>query len=141
MHMRINMPVTQQENDSLREDELVCSKTNPKGIITYANAALCRISGFAEKELLGTPHNIMRHPDMPPEAFRDMWDTLKLGQPWQGMIKNRRKDGDHYWANATVTPRAAIRSASSAGVALSTSSVQAPARSGPASCRRADPRA
>lgn len=101
--MRINMPVTQQENDSLREDELVCSKTNPKGIITYANAALCRISGFAEKELLGTPHNIMRHPDMPRMAYAWMWDTLNRGLLWQAMVKNRCKNGNHYWVDANVS--------------------------------------
>lgn len=54
---------------------------------------------------MGQPHNIVRHPDMPPEAFRDLWATLKAGRPWQGLVKNRRKDGDHYWVKATATPK------------------------------------
>ena len=103
MDMRINMPVTQHENDDLREDELVCSKTDTRGVITYANAALCRISGFHERELLDSPHNIMRHPDMPRVAYAWMWDTLGRGLLWQAMVKNRCKNGDHYWVDANVS--------------------------------------
>jgi len=101
--MRINMPITQHEIDDLREDELICSKTDAKGLITYANEALCRISGFSEHELLGAPHNIMRHPDMPRVAYAWMWDTLSRGFLWQAMVKNRCKNGDHYWVNASVS--------------------------------------
>ena len=103
--MRINQPVTQQENDGLREDELIISKTDLKGLITYANEALCRISGFSERELLGSPHNIMRHPDMPCVAYAWMWDTLGGGRFWQAMVKNRCKNGDHYWVEASVYPQ------------------------------------
>ena len=103
--MRINQPVTQQENDDLREDELIISKTDLKGLITYANEALCRISGFTERELLGSPHNIMRHPDMPCVAYAWMWDILGRGHFWQAMVKNRCKNGDHYWVEANVYPQ------------------------------------
>lgn len=101
--MRINMPITQQENNGLREDELICSKTDTQGVITYANEPLCRISGFPEYELLGSPHNIMRHPDMPRVAYAWMWDTLSRGLLWQAMVKNRCKNGDHYWVDANVS--------------------------------------
>jgi len=100
--MRINQPVTQNENDDIREHELIVSKTDLKGRITYANEALCRISGFSERELLGAPHNIMRHPDMPRVAYAWMWDTLRRGRDWQAMVKNRCKNGDHYWVEANV---------------------------------------
>ena len=100
--LRINNPVTQRENDSQRDDELIISKTDSKGVITYANDILCRISGYAIEELIGAPHNIMRHPDMPCTAFAWMWDTLQSGQSWTGIVKNRCKNGDHYWVEAKV---------------------------------------
>ena len=103
--MRINMPVTQRENDVQGEDELIISKTNLKGVITYANQSLCRISGFSERELIGSPHNIMRHPDMPCVAYAWMWETLGDGRYWKAMVKNRCKNGDHYWVEANVYPQ------------------------------------
>ena len=101
--MRVNEPVTNVEH-LLKDDEVVLSKTDLKGRITYINDSFCRISGFTEEELIGEPHNIVRHPDMPPEAYQDLWDTLKKGRPWRGIVKNRCKNGDFYWVEANVTP-------------------------------------
>ncbi|MGB3275379.1 MAG: PAS domain-containing protein, partial [Castellaniella sp.] len=101
--MRKNLPVSQQEYD-YPGDETLLSVTDLKGHITYANAAFVRISGFEYDELLGKAHNIVRHPDMPPEAYQDLWDTLKQGRSWTAVVKNRRKDGDHYWVRANVAP-------------------------------------
>lgn len=101
--MRNNQPVTQREYP-LDEQHLLISRTDLEGRITFANAAFVEVSGFDHDELLGANHNIVRHPDMPPEAFADLWQTLKHGRSWQGVVKNRRKNGDHYWVNATVTP-------------------------------------
>jgi len=100
--MRINQPVTQREYP-VRDDCAIISHTDEKGRITYFNEDFLEYCGFAPEELMGQPHNIIRHPDMPPEAFRDLWATLKAGRPWQGLVKNRRKDGDHYWVKATAT--------------------------------------
>ena len=83
---------------------VLISKTDTKGIITYANDAFVEISGYSREELVGKNHNIVRHPDMPPQAFEWLWDTLKAARPWRGMVKNRCKSGDHYWVNATVAP-------------------------------------
>ncbi|MFZ2161806.1 MAG: PAS domain-containing methyl-accepting chemotaxis protein [Sideroxyarcus sp.] len=83
---------------------VLVSKTDTKGIITYANDAFVEISGYAREELIGKSHNIVRHPDMPPQAFKWLWDTLKSEHPWRGLVKNRCKNGDHYWVNATVAP-------------------------------------
>ncbi|MDD5299697.1 MAG: PAS domain-containing methyl-accepting chemotaxis protein [Gallionella sp.] len=83
---------------------VLVSKTDTKGIITYANDAFVAISGYSREELIGTSHNIVRHPDMPPQAFKWLWDTLKEEHPWRGMVKNRCKNGDHYWVRATVAP-------------------------------------
>jgi len=85
---------------------LLISYTNLKGQITRANVPFIELSGFSKEELMGQPHNIVRHPDMPPEAFRDMWETIKNGRPWSGLVKNRRKDGDHYWVRAYASPLA-----------------------------------
>src|SRR5690554_155801 len=101
--MRNNQPVTQREY-SLNEHHILISRTDLEGRITFANAAFVEVSGFDHDELLGADHSIVRHPDMPPEAFADLWQTLHHGHSWQGVVKNRRKDGDHYWVNATVTP-------------------------------------
>jgi methyl-accepting chemotaxis protein len=101
--MRTNLPVTSQEW-VLPDGMTIVSKTDMKGRITYVNPDFIEASGYAEPELLGEPHNLVRHPDMPPEAFSDLWATLKLGKPWTGMVKNRRKDGDHYWVLANATP-------------------------------------
>jgi aerotaxis receptor len=101
--MRNNQPVTEQEI-LLHPKRPIVSKTDVKGQITYVNRAFIEISGFTESELIGQPHNIVRHPDMPSEAFDDMWQTLKAGHPWQGMVKNRCKNGAFYWVNAYATP-------------------------------------
>jgi aerotaxis receptor len=101
--MRINLPVTQTE---IRVDDntTIISTANKKGIITSVNADFIRISGYSEQELIGAPHNIVRHPDMPPEAFADLWQTLQSGRAWIGLVKNRCKNGDYYWVDAYASP-------------------------------------
>lgn len=101
--MRQNLPVTSHEF-LFEDDELLMSTTDSRGCITHCNAAFVRISGFSMQELMGQPHNMVRHPDMPEEAFRDMWATIGRGRSWRGMVKNRRKDGSFYWVHAHVTP-------------------------------------
>jgi aerotaxis receptor len=101
--MRSNFPVYDEEHE-LQDGESIVSKTDLKGRITYVNPAFLRISGFSEEELLGKAHNIVRHPDMPEEAFADLWQVLKTGHPWTGLVKNRRKDGGYYWVIANVAP-------------------------------------
>jgi methyl-accepting chemotaxis protein len=101
--MKMNLPVTQAEVE-LKESQSIVSKTDLKGQITYINRDFVEISGFSEAELLGQSHNIVRHPDMPPEAFEDLWRTLKAGRPWTGLVKNRCKNGDYYWVQANATP-------------------------------------
>ena len=101
--MRTNLPVTNKEY-VLRDGETIVSKTDLEGIITYINQDFLRISGYCEQELLGTQHNIVRHPDMPEEAFADLWHTLQMGKAWTGLVKNRCKNGDHYWVEANVAP-------------------------------------
>ena len=101
--MRQNHPVTDQEVAVL-EDQAIVSKTDLNGNITYVNHYFTQISGFDSDELLGAPQNIVRHPDMPAEVFRDLWATLKSGAPWTGVVKNRCKNGDYYWVKANITP-------------------------------------
>jgi len=101
--MRVNMPVTGSEK-ILQDGDVIVSKTDTKGLITYINKTFMEISGFLEEELLGAPQNIVRHPDMPPAAFKDLWDTLQAGKSWKGMVKNRCKNGDHYWVEANANP-------------------------------------
>jgi aerotaxis receptor len=102
--MRVNLPVTQNRFD-FPPDQTLISVTDVKGRITYANNNFVAVSGFTRDELLGQPHNIVRHPDMPMEAYRDMWQTiLHEGRPWTAIVKNRRKNGDHYWVRANATP-------------------------------------
>ncbi|MCZ8113705.1 PAS domain-containing methyl-accepting chemotaxis protein [Silanimonas sp.] len=96
-------PVTGVEAE-FRDGETIVSSTDPQGRITYVNGYFMEISGYAEAELLGQPHRIIRHPDMPAAAFADMWATLKKGRPWIGLVKNRCKNGDHYWVEANVAP-------------------------------------
>jgi len=86
------------------ETDSMVTKTDLKGIITYANDDFVKASGYTRAELLGQPHNMVRHPDMPFEAFADMWKTLKAGRPWTGLVKNLRKDGGFYWVLANATP-------------------------------------
>jgi methyl-accepting chemotaxis protein len=99
--MKINMPITNVEH-ALTES--ITTKTDLKGRITYANEAFIKVSGFNKEELIGAPQNIVRHPDMPPEAFEDLWRSLKAGRRWSGIVKNRCKNGDFYWVLANVTP-------------------------------------
>ncbi len=101
--MRKNLPVTNKENDYDASKRIV-STTDLKGRITYANLDFLDISGFSEEEVIEKSHNIVRHPDMPPAAFQDLWDTIKTGKPWMGIVKNRCKNGDYYWVDAYVTP-------------------------------------
>ncbi len=101
--MRRNLPVTQQEY-VYPEGATLVSMTDLRGRITYCNPAFVEVSGYEFDELVGQPHNLIRHPDMPSEAFRDMWETIRSGRPWTAMVKNRCKNGDHYWVNANVTP-------------------------------------
>ncbi len=101
--MRTNLPVTQRECDYL-DNELLVSQTDARGHIVHCNEAFVRVSGYTYEELLGQPHNLVRHPDMPEEAYRDMWQTIGRGRPWSGVVKNRCKSGDHYWVHANVSP-------------------------------------
>ena len=101
--MRNNQPITPHEY-VLRDNQSPISRTDLQGNITFANADFIETSGYSEEELIGQPHNIMRHPDMPVEAFADMWRYLKAGRSWTGMVKNRRKNGDYYWVLANASP-------------------------------------
>ncbi len=101
--MRNNQPITQRERTFAAQQRLI-STTDAKGQITYCNEAFVEISGFSHDELMGAPHNLVRHPDVPAAVFAHMWNTLKQGRPWMGIVKNRSKNGDHYWVNAYVTP-------------------------------------
>ena len=101
--MRTNLPVTNVEYE-LGDSTIIVSKTDLKGQITYVNPYFIEVSGYTEREMIGQPHNLIRHPDMPEEAFLDLWQTLKNGLPWTGLVKNRRKNGDYYWVQANVTP-------------------------------------
>ena len=101
--MRTNLPVTNIEYP-IHDDTLIVSKTDLKGKLSYFNDQFVHAAGFTEAELMGQPHNIIRHPDMPSEAFEDLWVTLKAGKPWAGAVKNRRKNGDFYWVLASATP-------------------------------------
>lgn len=101
--MKNNGAVTQVENlypDNVR----LISTTDLKGIITSVNQDFVDVCGYSAEELIGSSHNIVRHPDMPPAAFADLWDHLRADKPWMGLVKNRCKNGDHYWVNAYVTP-------------------------------------
>lgn len=101
--MKVNEPVTNNEV-KMAEGSILVSKTNLKGAITYCNKEFKEISGFSYDELIGKNHNLVRHPDMPPEAFQSLWGDLKNKTPWTAPIKNRAKNGDYYWVNANVSP-------------------------------------
>lgn len=88
----------------MRENDFIVSKTNPKGIITYGNPIFIEFSGYTEEELLGSQHNIIRHPDMPRAAFKLAWDTIKAGREFFGYVKNMSKDGGFYWVFTHITP-------------------------------------
>ena len=101
--MRNNQPVTQQEY-LIADSVTLMSTTDTQSHVTYANEAFVEVSGYSRDEILGQPHNLVRHPDMPSQAFADMWSTLKSGRSWTALVKNRRKNGDHYWVRANATP-------------------------------------
>ena len=101
--MRANHPVTQREYE-FDDKQLLISRTDLRGNITYANPAFVEVSGFTLGELMGQPHNLVRHPDMPEAAYADFWKTIEAGGIWSGVVKNRRKNGDHYWVRANVVP-------------------------------------
>ncbi len=100
--MRMNLPVSEQERTFPQEQRLI-STTDLNSRITYCNDAFVAICGFTREELLGQPHNMVRHPDMPSAVFAHMWETIKEGKPWMGVVKNRAKNGDYYWVSAYVT--------------------------------------
>jgi len=95
---------TTDRETQVPEGVFIYSRTDLKGVITEANAAFANLSGYAVEEMAGKPHNLVRHPDMPKEAFADMWRSLKANRPWQGVVKNRRKDGGYYWVLANAAP-------------------------------------
>ncbi|ACD21234.1 methyl-accepting chemotaxis protein [Paraburkholderia phytofirmans] len=101
--MRNNQPVTGHEYE-FPSSHMLVSATDLTGRIQYCNPAFIAVSGFTRDELIGQPHNLIRHPDMPREAFADLWATIRDGRPWTALVKNRRKNGDHYWVHANVTP-------------------------------------
>ena len=101
--MRLNEPITDREI-LMRDGQLLVSQTDPGGRIVFVNHEFLAISGYSEGELIGAPHNIIRHPHMPKEAFADLWRVIKGGEPWEGLVKNRAKSGDFYWVYANVTP-------------------------------------
>ncbi len=121
--MRLNQPVTNRAV-SVPTGQPLVSRTDLEGRITFANQTFVEVSGFTEGELLGAPHNLVRHPDMPPAAFADLWATLKAGLPWEGLVKNRTKTGDHYWVRANVSP---LQEAGVAAGYISVRSAAAPA--------------
>ncbi len=82
----------------------IISKTDLKGIITYVNSAFCKLAGYSKEELIGKPHNIIRHPDMPKSVFKEMWNTLEKNEKWRGFVKNLRKDGKYYWVETFIEP-------------------------------------
>ena len=101
--MRHNLPVSEREHP-IGDDSVILSTTDPRGKITYINDDFLEACGYAQEELIGSPHNIVRHPSMPPAAFGSLWETIKSGRAWMGIVKNRRKNGDHYWVDAFATP-------------------------------------
>jgi aerotaxis receptor len=101
--MKVNLPITQVEVPFPRGHYIV-SRTDLKGMITYANDTFVDLSGYSRDELIGKNHNVVRHPDMLPGAFAWLWDTIKEGRPWRGIVKNRCKNGDYYWVDALAVP-------------------------------------
>ena len=96
---------TETNNEvTMKDGDILVSGTDTSGRVLFANKSFVEISGFTEEELIGAPHNLVRHSDMPKAAFENLWATIKSGKPWQGLVKNRCKNGDHYWVNANVTP-------------------------------------
>lgn len=85
-------------------NDIIVTETNAKGIITFANEDFCKIAGYKQEELVGNPHNIVRHQDMPKAAFQDLWKTVETGKVWKGIVKNKTRNGGFYWVNATAYP-------------------------------------
>ena len=96
--------VTPINEEYIYEGNVIISQTDTNGIITYANRMFCNVSGYKNSELIGQPHNVLRHPDMPSAAFAKMWETIQGGQAWNGLVKNLRKDGLFYWVDAEILP-------------------------------------
>ena len=92
------------EEIKLNKNTMIVSETDEKGVVVYANDDFCDIAGYTKEELIGKPHNIVRHPDMPKAAFEDLWKTIQSGKIWNGIVKNKTKSGDYYWVNATAYP-------------------------------------
>ena len=88
----------------LEKNTMIVSETDDKGNIIYANSDFCIIAGYEKDELIGKPHNLVRHNSMPKAAFQDLWTTIKSGKIWNGIVKNVTKNGDFYWVNATAYP-------------------------------------
>jgi aerotaxis receptor len=99
-----SIPFVRDIETLVPEHTLIYSQTDLQGRITSVNDSFIQLSGYSQEELMGKPHNMVRHPDMPKEAFADLWKSLKEGRPWRGLVKNRRKDGGYYWVAATVSP-------------------------------------
>lgn len=106
--MRVNMPINNVERQ-IGENGYLVSKTNTKGVITYVNQSFIDVSGYSKQELIGQAHSLIRHPDMPSEAFEDFWKTIQQGKPWSGVVKNRAKDGSFYWIYTNVAPIYEVR--------------------------------
>ncbi|MEZ5351141.1 MAG: PAS domain-containing protein [Bryobacteraceae bacterium] len=104
MQQTANRPKPTGREITFGEEEIIVSKTDLKGIITYANPVFLRVAGYRESEILGQPHNIIRHPDMPRCVFGLLWTQLKAGKEIFAYVKNMASNGDHYWVHAHVTP-------------------------------------
>ena len=92
------------DEEYIFDSDVIISQTDTKGVITYANRAFSKTSGYSVEELVGQPHNIIRHPDMPKAAFAKMWQTIESGRVWNGLVKNLRKDGLYYWVDTEILP-------------------------------------
>ena len=99
-----DLRVTPVDEEYMYVGDVIISQTDLKGVITYANRMFCDVSGYSANELNAKPHNIIRHPDMPRAAFEKMWETIKSGQSWNGLVKNLRKDGLYYWVETEILP-------------------------------------
>ncbi|WP_297482173.1 PAS domain-containing protein [Sulfurimonas sp.] len=96
--------VIPKDKEYFFDDDVIISQTDLKGVITYGNRVFFKVSGYEKDELIGQAHNILRHPDMPKEVFKKMWETIQTGQVWNGLIKNLRKDGLYYWVETEILP-------------------------------------
>lgn len=105
MNKECTMPRPEPIDEEFKfEQGLIVSSTDLKGIITYANRKFCEIAGYSREELIGKNHNIVRHPDMPRAAFKELWETIQSGKEWTGVVKNLRKDGKYYWVYSHIVP-------------------------------------